>query len=244
MRARRFITMSIILGGLFSGVKFFPLSWAAKLVTGDSFAYEISAQGTVWHGYISADDPTFPVMETRVSPKALMSGMPVTLKTIGSDINAQAKVGRYAFTNGSLVYPLHRAQNYDPRFAGLSGYLRVTDMAASFAKDYSGCLEATGSVETNIIQAISTKMGIEDFLKGAPLLSGPLSCEDGKLLAKLTAQMDDYVLEAQFTVSIDGRYIANIKVSPSASEIAALIPLYGFESRGGQYVLKEQGRWK
>ena len=75
-------------------------------------------------------------------------------------------------------------------------------------------------------------------------LSGPLRCEDDDIIAELSGAENGQTIQAILRLKIDGAYRVDFSVRTSQPEAGIVLPLYGFEKRGGEFYLTEQGKWR
>lgn len=214
----------------------FPLTWAAKFLP-DNVPNTIRYSGTVSQG--SAVEPSLfgrAIFKTNVFSRSA--------KFIYSDGvysgEGQLTIGGIKdLRSNGYVEGLSRI---DRRAANLKGQYDLSLDSLEFGKSGAACAQASGEFSTDVLSA-----NYAYWQWRGPMLSGPISCEDGDLLARLSgdSQSGGIVVSVQGDVRISGdmTYRVDITVQTPDPRAGAILPLYGFDDAGaGRYSLVETGR--
>ena len=214
----------------------FPLTWAAKLLP-DNVPSTIRYSGTLSQG--SAVEPS---LFGRAIFKANILSR--SAKFIYSDGiysgEGQLTIGGIkALPSRAYVEGLSRI---DRRAANLKGEYDLSVDSLEFGKGGAACTQASGEFSTDVLAA-----NYAYWQWRGPTLSGPISCEDGDVVARLSgdSQSSGIVVNVQGDIRISGdmHYRVDITVQTPDLRAGAILPLYGFDDAGaGRYSLVETGR--
>lgn len=229
MRKRWFILA--ILAGFAASIAVLPLSWVATPFVPDELS-ELKFHGTIWNGTAS----NIPVFET-----ANVNLKPLSLSAQIESGNGVNYLTGLASTNHArdiaLIVDLVTLPLTDQRVRGLAGTVNMTLTEIKY--DRQTCLSANGSVTTDVLQRNQARLNWT-----GPALSGPISCEDGSLIANISGQDQQQTIKALMRFSPDGTYRVDLSAQTSRSEAGAILPLFGFSRSGTEYKLTEQGKWR
>ena len=224
-----------LLSGLIALFAFLPLSWVAGYFVSDEVkvvAPDLKFNGTVWNGTASG----LPVFGTANLKTKLLSRRASVQAGKGGNYLA-AEVTPNTATDVDLRVNLNDLPLNDGRLQGLSGELIAKISELNF--EGQNCVSATGTLQTDVLQRNG---GSIQWV--GPGLSGPITCEDGALLAVMTGRDAEQTIDANIRFAPDGLYRADISVRTSRAEADAILPLFGFTRRGSSFLLTEQGRWR
>lgn len=224
-----------LLSGLIALFTCLPLGWVAGLFVSDdvkAFAPDLAFHGTVWDGSVSG----LPVFGTANVRTALLSRNASIQAGEGANY-LSAELTPKSATDLDLRVNFANLPLNDGRLQGLQGELIAKVSELNF--DGQSCVSAIGTLRTDVLQ----RNGGSIQWTG-PELSGPVTCEDGALIAVMTGRDAEQTIEAKLRVAPDGVYHADISVKTSREEADAVLPLFGFTRSGGSFMLTEQGRWR
>ncbi len=207
-----------------------PLAWFAPS--------QLAPQGTLWRGQLTPM-PAIGPFDLKLGAGNWLKGLPplhIRQKMPGLDFSAYAGPSKIA----ALYYQgqLSALPVTDARFGPMQGQIKIAIESMRYHQD-QGCLEATGTVWTDVLmrnQALLQWQG--------PELSGPILCEQGHWVAVLRGQQSGDDIEARLTVRLDGSYQSEITARSADSRADMALTFLGFNRQGERYRLTEQGRWR
>ncbi|MEP3889968.1 MAG: type II secretion system protein N [Hellea sp.] len=235
MRKRYFLLAG--LGALAALVSQLPLSWVAPSFMPKGLGQDIQYSGTVWNGRVNGLD-YLGAANFKLNPKALITGgLPLSFNTQSPAMALSGQASRNQLKDVRFSGTLAKLPTRDGRLKELAGQvsIRVSDLKI---KD-GGCATAAGQSSTDFLTANQSR-----WQWRGPKLAGPISCEGGDLIAKLSGQENGQIVRADLRLSPNGGYAANITVQTNQAEAGVVLPLYGFEALGREYKLTEQGQWR
>lgn len=103
---------------------------------------------------------------------------------------------------------------------GLPGAGTATLSRAAFGFDGSACEAASGRARIE---------GLAGTGWAAPMLEGPLTCEDGRLVARLAGQDASVDLSANLAFERSGRWMLDLVARPTDPLISAALSAQGFQ---------------
>lgn len=233
---KRYILLGC-LGAAAAVLSQFPLAWVGPHVMPTGFGQNIHYSGTIWTGQVRGLD-FIGAANFKLDPKALiMGGLPLKFSTQSHIMSVSGQASRTHLKDIRFAGTLAKLPTRDGRLKELAGQVRinVSDMQI---KD-GMCVSAMGDVFTDFLALNPSR-----WQWRGPELRGPISCENGDLLATLSGQENSQTIRADLRLSPDGSYGANISVTTDQPEAGAVLPLYGFEKIGRDYKLTEQGQWR
>ena len=217
----------IVLVGLGSLIRYFPLAWAGTALPDGVGTYS----GTIWNGQVD-NVPLLGVVSVNVSLKGAQLQTPSGEITFSGDVNP----GRVK--NLVLSMPIARLPMSDTRLTGLAGRMSLRIDEAVI--ENGACVSATGQASSDVLVANLTR-----FQWAGPTLSGPVDCLDGRLRVQLDGQDSSQVVSATIITGFDGVYSAQISVTTIDPAVGNVLTLFGFSpSDAGRYSLSEQRRWR
>ena len=228
--------VAVILAVLLTGLTYLPLAWVGKTVFPRSFEPQPQFLGTLWKGQIANIEGINPV-NISIRPSNIFRGQPPAtfdsrspyLRFSGS---AQLDGSVSAVANGNV----RGLGVIDIRFQTLAG---TYDLSLQDVIVKENCKSAAGTFRTNMLsenQAVWTWRG--------PILSGPITCEDGQFIANLSGSDDRQDITGEFKLDLSGQYRASVTVKTTDLRAEFVLPLYGFEKTSEGYSLLESGTWK
>jgi len=227
----------LIAGALASLIANLPLSWIGPVILPEGAASAPGYQGTIWHGQISGinflDRVTF-----QTHPLNLFSDRPLVAfssQADGISLSGDARPGH--ISNFTLRGTLTDLPLSDGRLAGMNGTVNIT--VETLRYEGKTCNVATGRFESDFLLRNRQKLNWT-----GPNLSGPVSCEGGLLVLRITGQDDVQDINGKIDIDLAGHYRAEIDVRSNLPEAAVVLPLYGFEANGRQFSIVEQGVWQ
>lgn len=208
-----------------------PLSWAASLFVPKELP-KLTYQGTIWNGTVS-DIPVFGTANFKLHPLSLSADV----ETGEGKNYLAATASRTEARDVRVVIDLSTLPLTDQRLQNVFGTVTATLSKLGYTPE--GCTSAEGNIHTDVLQRNG---GTINWV--GPELSGPVSCENGALLATVSGQDAEQSVEAMMRFSPDGTYRADITARTSRQEAGALLPLFGFTRVGQDFKLTEQGKWR
>lgn len=235
MKKRSFILV-ILLGAALGVITRLPLAWVAPHIMPDGLGDNINYSGTLWRGKITGLD-FIGAAQYKFNPRRVMKGgLPLSFQTASEAMKISGKASRNKIIGLNFIGQLANLPTTDGRLKGLTGDVNIQITALKFDKD---CESATGKASTDFLSRNKARWQWQ-----GPVLSGPVSCEHGDLIANLTGAENGQTVRADLRILTNGAYRADISVKTSLTEAAIVLPLYGFEKRNGEFKLTEQGKWR
>ncbi|MGB0907118.1 MAG: type II secretion system protein N [Maricaulaceae bacterium] len=232
-------TLAAVLGGTIAAITYLPLAWVAPRLIPNSLAGPVSYMGTVWDGHVTDGlivGQTMPPLSLKLSVWEMLRGDDFFhFKTDGIPaLKGSAKIGQV--NNVKLVLPLMFFSDFDGRLAGVNGDIDIQLESLKFS---DRCEAASGEAKTDVLQR---NMALWQWT--GPALVGPITCENGSLVSRLSGKDRTQKIETSLTVSSDGSHKSEMFVTTTNAQMQLFLPYMGFEKRGNQYVLVETGRWQ
>ena len=221
--------------GLFAGlISQLPLSWIGGAVP-QAGPTPLSFTGTVWNGQVTGLPLSGPLNVKTRPGQFLSGGTPFEFNSQATGIDLRGKAGTKQVKDLFYRAELSVLPITDGRLTGLAGMIDVAVSEGRFGK---GCESLTGTIRTDAPTRNKARLRW-----GGPDLSGPLSCEDGEVIANLAGQDTRTDINAVIRINMGGSYRMEATVTSVDPEAGALLPLFGFQRSGNQYTLTEQGQW-
>ena len=228
------VFVAFVIGGL---VALAPLSVLLRMsgVADEGVAWR-QARGTAWKGQLSGleleGNPAGNV-ELQLTLQSLLSGRGHDIVWSAPFGSARANVrvrpdGLHFDDLTATVQPSLIAR-LDPRIASLEG--TITVRAAEGVLDRNACRSATGDVSTDLARQVALRFG-----RDWPLLTGPLSCVEGEVVADVSGEAAD---GTQISARIGGARALNVQVSNTSADVIAALQLAGFttSAKGAELIL-------
>ena len=227
---KRWIILAL-LAGLAASIAVLPLSWVVSPFVPDELS-DLKFHGTIWNGS-ATNIPVFETANVKLSPVSLSAHI-----ASGNGVNYLAgHVSTDRAHDIDLVVDLSTLPLTDQRVRGLAGTVRMALLDIKY--EGQSCLSADGSAMTDVLQRNQARLNWT-----GPELSGPISCEDGSLIANISGQDQQQTIKALMRFSPNGTYRVDLSAQTSRSEAGAILPLFGFTRSGTEYKLTEQGKWR
>jgi len=219
--------------GVFSQL---PVAWVGPHIVPDGLGADIRYSGTIWNGNINGLD-IIGNAQFQLTPKSLLSsGLPLSYQTSSPVMQLSGQASRHHIKNFNFSGQIAGLPTSDGRLKDLAGNVNIEVAELKFNKT---CFSAAGQASTDILSLNQSRWQ----WKG-PLLSGPLRCEDGDIIAELSGAENGQSIQATLRIKIDGAYRADFSVRTPQPEAGIVLPLYGFDKRDGEFHLTEQGKWR
>ncbi len=213
-----------------------PLAWIAPHIIPDELGPNIRYSGTLWNGTASNVD-YIGIAKFKIDPKQLMKdGLPLSFQTSSNAMQLSGKASKTRLEDLRFIGQLGGLPTNDGRLKELAGEVIIQISKLTFDKD---CQSAMGQASTDFLSRNATRWQWQ-----GPLLSGPITCDGGDLIANLLGSDVGQTIKADLRIVPDGTYRADISVRTSQPEAGVVLPLYGFENRNGEFRLTEQGKWR
>lgn len=227
-----------VVGGIIGLLSQIPLSWvASSAIKQMNVPVSPVVSGTLWDGQIS-NLPVLGQMNVQIRPlKFITAGSPAKFDGRGPGMSISGEGGLSYIKDLKLETNLNVIPFNDGRLRGLSGNIRIDVDEAEFVPD--ACRLLKGRVNTNVLAANKSRLNWV-----GPLLSGPMRCENGSLVATVSGKDNMTDVSALVTIAPDGTYDANLTVNSRDPNAALVLPLYGFQQKGDGFNLIERGRWR
>ena len=233
---KRYIVLAVI-GAAIAVISQLPLKWVAPYFMPSGMGQDISYSGTVWNGQVHGLE-YIGTANFQMKPKALITGgLPLTFSTQSPVMSISGQASQNRVKDMRFSGTLAKLPTRDGRLKELAGQVDIIVQDLELNK--TGCTTASGQASTDFLA-----MNQSRWQWRGPKLSGPVSCEDGDLIVKLSGQENRQTIRTDLRLDKDGSYAANITVQTDQPEAGVVLPLYGFEAVNGDYKLTEQGQWR
>ena len=235
MKKRSLVLVSAM-GAVIGLVMHPPLAWIAPHIMPDELGSNIRYYGTLWNGTVS-DIDYLGAAKFKIEPKKwIKGGLPLSFQTSSSAMQISGKASKTKIEDLRFTGQLGGLPTNDGRLKELVGEVNIQISDLTFDK---GCQSATGQASTDFLSRNAAR-----WQWRGPLLSGPITCDGGDLIANLSGSDDGQTIKADLRIVPDGTYRAYISVRTPQPEAGVVLPLYGFENRSGEFRLTEQGKWR
>ena len=233
---KRIIGLVCICAGGLGVLSQIPVAWVAPHILPDGLGTDIQYSGTIWDGNINGLDIVGNT-QFQLNPKSLFSSdLPLSFQTSSPVMQLSGQASRYNIKDLNFSGQLAGLPTSDGRLKNLAGSVNIEISELKFNRT---CSSANGQASTDILSLNQARWQ----WKG-PFLSGPLRCEDGDIIAELSGAENGQTIQAILRLKIDGAYRADFSVRTPQPEAGVVLPLYGFEKRGSEFHLTEQGKWR
>lgn len=233
---KKSLVIAAILTAVVTAIWHLPAAWIAGPLIPKNLTPRPQFIGTVWNGQIPNIDGINPVHFT-VKPLNMLRGKPPATfesvspylqftgtATLAGSISTQAK----GYIRGLGVF--------DTRFRTLAGQY---DLTLSNMRIRNTCQSGEGQFSTNLL---AENRAVWEWT--GPILSGPIRCENGQIIAQLKGADTQQNIEAVLRIDLSGAYRVDVDVNTRDSRAEFVLPLYGFEKTEQGYSLLEEGRWQ
>ena len=238
MRWAFYAFAALVIAGIVA-VALFPLSLALRLADAP---VEGTPSGTVWNGVIedaSANSVALGTVEVGARPWPTLIGRPAARLGIagpqGTGTTRATVANGVTLTDIDAVVPAAPYSFAGPFGSALTGDVTVRG-DATLAMD-GACRAAALTIETDVLVRAAAQLG-----QTGPILTGPATCEDGTLVARLTGASPD--ADAGLLVRLrPGTYVTELTLAPTDPRAGALLRRYGFREGPGGYTLTTRGTY-
>lgn len=233
---KRFIGAISLFAMMFGIVSQLPLAWVAPHVISNAMGPNVSYSGTVWNGYVRGIDFVGNA-NFKLKAKALFSSeLPLSFQTSSSVMKLSGKASRSWIKDLKFSGQLARLPTTDGRLKELSGEINVQVLELNYDDK---CISVKGQASTDFLQRNRQRWQWQ-----GPFLKGPMSCDNGDLIVKLAGAENGQNIQANLRIAVEGAYRADFVVQTSEVAAGVVLPLFGFEKRGREFHLTEQGKWR
>ena len=230
------LVLIFVCGASFGLIRQLPLAWAAPHIMPNGLGTNIQYSGTVWNGKISGLD-FIGAAQFKLNPKSVITdGLPLSFQTSSGAMQISGKASRNQILGLNFTGQLAKLPTTDGRLKELAGDVNIQIENMKFDKN---CVSANGQANTNFLSLNKARWQWQ-----GPVISGPLSCENGDLFARLSGTENGQTIKADLRIAPNGAYRADISVRTTQPEAGVILPLYGFEKKNSEFKLTEQGKWR
>lgn len=233
---KKIAVAGLIVTALITSLCHLPLSWVGNSIIPNTLEPKPVFLGTLWKGQITNIEGLNPVDTAFDVRQIFRGGAPVSFESQSPFLRFFGSASLKGAVSVQAKGDVPGLKVFDPRFRSLNGSYDLS------LKDFivrESCLSGSGEFTTNILR--------ENFAawqwKG-PILSGPILCEDGQVIAALSGRDADQDISVNLQLDIDGQYRANAIVKTSNPQAGFVLPLFGFEKTAQGYSLSEAGAWR
>ena len=173
----------------------------------------------------------------RINPLSLVGGTGLKLNVSAPGSIVKGTAGRNQLKDVKANINVGSLPITDKRLQGVQGQVNAK---LDHLKISESCKQAKGEIKTNILAVNQAQWQWE-----GPVLSGPISCEDGRLLINLKGANEVLdVIAAKIYLSVDRQYEADIlmDVQAGAPANSAIVAAFlGFQEVPQGYRLYQKG---
>ncbi len=225
-----------LIGVIVATLVSFPLAWIAKPIVPDTIAGDMNYTGTVWDGAINNIDGIGSI-NIHTNAKNLIRGKPaIQFASFGSPLNIQGEASRKSVSTLTVDGPISSLASTDKRFSNLFGSF---NLAISDFDIQEKCEQINGTASTDFLTQNESTLRWS-----GPLLSGPITCEDGGFKVILMGSDEQQTIKAEWLVWPEGEFRMRANVLSGLEGMEPVLALYGFERTASGYQLNESGRWR
>ena len=233
---KRFIVAISLSAAVLGIVSQLPLTWVAPHIISGAMGANASYSGTVWNGHVRDIDYVGRA-NFKLSPKAFFSDkLPLSFQTASPVMKLSGKASRSWIKDLKFSGQLADLPTTDGRLKELAGEINVQVSELNYSHK---CLSAMGQASTDFLQRNKGRWQWQ-----GPFLKGPLSCDNGDLIVNLAGTESGQNIQANLRIAAEGAYRADFVVQTPQAAAGVILPLFGFEKRGSEFHLTEQGKWR
>ncbi|RAN33121.1 type II secretion system protein N [Hyphomonas pacifica] len=235
MRLRTLYIMLFAVSILAGLVAFAPLSFVMRYsgLSSQGIGWQ-QARGSVWNGQLTGlvwKGHSIGAVNLEAQPTLLFKAAPWH-EAIWSGPAGQGRAfigfkGRALDAQGvSASLYVDRFVGLDPSLSNLGSTVRLSSVRLMM--DGERCKLASGIVTTDL-----ARLAAVAYDRDWPILSGPLSCEQGELTARMSGQADDgatIVLDAKLSSGV------RLEIEPADEDLRGVLKLAGFKAEGTKLV--------
>jgi hypothetical protein len=204
-----------------------------------------STRGTLWKGeFVGASyaDAAIGDVAFSVDPASLLTGrIAASLASRDGALIGKAKIEASASSivvkDAAAHFNLSAIRKYT--LFGIRYQGGATLKARRLSLSKSGCAAEEATLSTNALDALASR-----WSGGAFPLSGPIRCEDGKLVALLVGEGAAAAARIEISVASDLAYTMTVVAEPHRADVKDGLRLLGFETDGGALTWRTVGRLK
>lgn len=233
---KRTLVLGSLLGAALGLAWQLPLAWIAPHIIPEGLGSDIGYSGTVWDGTVTGLD-YIGAAKFKLDPKAIVgSELTLSFQTSSSAMQISGEASRTELKGLRFKGQLAGLPTNDGRLKELIGEVNINIAELEFR---GNCRSAQGQGWTDFLSRNEGRWQWQ-----GPVLEGPISCENGDLIAMLSGSDGGQTIKADLRIVPDGTYRADISVRTSQREAGVVLPFYGFENKNGEFRLTEQGKWR
>lgn len=233
---KRAIVLTVLCGAFLALLTKMPLAWVGPHILPKTAGQNPVYSGTVWNGAVNGLD-VIGTADFTITPLAMFKGqLPISFRTNSESMQSLGKASYNRLKDYRFTGQLSQLPIRDGRLKNLIGDVNFTIRDMAFWKE---CKSASGQATTDFLAR-----NVTHWRWKGPVLSGPISCEDGDLIVKLSGVESGQTIRADLQLSFNGSYRADISVRTGQPEAGIVLPLYGFDKIGEEFLLTEQGQWR
>ena len=236
------IILTVLIGVLFAIISALPLRWIGPHVLPPNMAKDARFSGTIWQGQANLPfGKSRAPVSFKAAPLKLITGQSFLDFTVqNTGFHLQGLAGLKQAQDVRINANISQLPLLDPRIRGLKGQIIANISEAKLGSKLDGaCKTISGEARTDFLQANELTW----FWRG-PVLLGPISCDEGTIIVEMAGKNLGQNFAVVLRLMPDGIYTAQMDVTSSEPRAAVVLGFYGFEARGGKFVLSETGRWR
>jgi len=200
-------------------------------------------EGAIWRGRISgltASGARIGDVDFKISAFSLLSLSPrIEVFSTNGAVRGQGLLsasvgGRIAVKNASFEIDLGSFAQRGVLGMPVQGVAQVKVAAARLSS--RGCVEAEGTVWTDVLEAPAKQYSGNGFA-----LSGPIECDGDDLLISLSGNGTDGAAALAFKVTPDLTYELTATAQPAEDDVASALRFFGFEDNDGALIYGSTG---
>ncbi len=233
---KRIVMPIVLLSGLLSAFIYCPLAWVAPHFIPSGIGANVKFSGTIWNGTVNGLNHIGSAKYSLDAGALIKGGLPLKFQTSSSAMQISGQASRSKIQDLKFSGQLSQLPTTDGRLKELQGKINIHLSSMQFDEI---CEAASGQADTDFL---TRNFGRWQWR--GPTLAGPISCDKGDLVAKLSGSEAGQTIHADLRIGINGAYRADISVRTGRPEAGVVLPLYGFDERNGEFNLTEQGKWR
>lgn len=218
-----------------------PLSFAHTL-SGEALGQTATPYGRIWNGRIYGarlGEAAYERFDLGLRPLSLLTGRAVFDWTL-SDARARGEGEAFVGFSSAGI----RQSRFTSTLSGLGLTLPAFggNEAVSFdiehlSFDNSGCQEAFGEVRTPALMELASRYDV-----AAPMLSGPVSCNNGILEAGLSGANAEFSLMVRISLTPSGLWRWEAETEIHDQRLTPVFSSLGFVQDGGLWTARGEGQ--
>lgn len=219
---------------VFAAISRIPLAWVGSHIQTPP-AVNPQYLGTIWKGAVT-DIPGVAPVKFKTEALKLIGGKALTFSSSSSGLTFSGDASLSQAVNIKVRGNMAALSKIENRLSGLEGdyNLVISDM-----KIGEVCERGEGSVSTDILARNHA-----NWQWRGPKLSGPIRCENGQIVIKMTGSESGQDFNSDLRLALDGNYRLTVDIKTADQRASLVLPIYGFEAAGGGFRLSEAGKWR